>query len=327
MSKIIDIVGEKFGRLLVEKYVGKDIWGKTRWQCKCECGNVKVYNKSDLSRTGRGAVRSCGCLKAEETFERCWHGHGEISGDFWSQIQRGAKSRGIDFNITIEEGWEIFLKQNRRCALSGLYIYFTKNTKKKRPAASLDRINSRHGYISGNIQWVHKKVNIMKNVFDNDEFHNLCELVTLNKKKGVKVVVASGGFDCLHIGHVEYLEQAAKLGNQLVVIVNTDEFLLRKKGYAFMPLRERMAIVASLRCVDEAVACIDKDQSVCETLRMIRPNIFCKGGDRNVGNIPEAAVCKELGIEIIDGLGAKIQSSSDLVKKYQEWAASNERNN
>jgi rfaE bifunctional protein nucleotidyltransferase chain/domain len=160
---------------------------------------------------------------------------------------------------------------------------------------------------------VHKKVNIMKNVFSEDEFSNLCELVTLNKKKGVKVVVASGGFDCLHVGHVEYLEMAAKLGNQLVVIVNTDNFLMHKKGHVFMPLKERMAIVASLRCVDEVVACIDTDQSVCETLRMLKPNIFAKGGDRKIGDIPEAHICNELGIEIIDGLGEKIQSSSALV--------------
>ncbi len=129
------------------------------------------------------------------------------------------------------------------------------------------------------------------------------------------IVAASGGFDPIHVGHVEYLEHAKSLGDKLVVIVNTDDFLLRKKGYAFMPLAERMKIVQALKCVDEVIACIDKDQSVCETLRMLKPNIFAKGGDRNVGNIPEAVICSEVGITIVDGLGAKIQSSSDLVKK------------
>lgn len=136
----------------------------------------------------------------------------------------------------------------------------------------------------------------------------------------MKVVAASGGFDPLHVGHVEYLEFAKKLageGGKLVVIVNSDDFLLRKKGYAFMPLAERMAIVKALRCVDEVVACIDQDQSVCETLRMVKPDVFAKGGDRNVGNIPEAKVCEECGIDIVDGLGEKIQSSSDLVKKLK----------
>jgi D-beta-D-heptose 7-phosphate kinase/D-beta-D-heptose 1-phosphate adenosyltransferase len=131
------------------------------------------------------------------------------------------------------------------------------------------------------------------------------------------VVAASGGFDPLHVGHVEYLQMAKALGDKLVVIVNSDEFLVRKKGYAFMPLQERMQIVAALACVDEVVACIDQDQSVCETLRKLRPTVFAKGGDRNSGNIPEKAVCDELGIVITDGLGAKIQSSSDLVKKIR----------
>jgi len=134
----------------------------------------------------------------------------------------------------------------------------------------------------------------------------------------MKVVAASGGMDPLHFGHVQYLNLARSLGDKLVVIVNSDEFLIRKKGYAFMPLEERMGILSALRCVDEVVACIDQDQSVCETLRMLKPNVFAKGGDRNVGNIPEAAVCKELGIEIVDGLGAKIQSSSELVKKLRK---------
>lgn len=153
----------------------------------------------------------------------------------------------------------------------------------------------------------------MKNIFYKEEISQLGELVALNKKRGNKVIVASGGFDPMHYGHVECMELASKLGHLLVVIVNSDEFLIRKKGYAFMPLKERMAIISSLRCVDFTVACIDEDQSVCETLRAIHPTIFAKGGDRNVGNIPEAVVCTELGIEIVDGLGAKIQSSSALV--------------
>jgi cytidyltransferase-like protein len=137
------------------------------------------------------------------------------------------------------------------------------------------------------------------------------------------IVATSGGYDPIHLGHIQCMELAKQLagdGGKLVVIVNTDEFLIRKKGYAFMPLKERIGIVQALRCVDEVVTCIDKDQSVSETLRMLKPNIFAKGGDRHAGEIPESTVCKECGIEIIDGLGDKIQSSSWLVnnlKKHQ----------
>lgn len=131
------------------------------------------------------------------------------------------------------------------------------------------------------------------------------------------IVAASGGFDPLHVGHIDYLEKAKKLGTKLVVILNTDEFLIRKKGYVFMSFEERMQIVAALRCVDEVVRCIDSDDTVCETLRVIRPHIFAKGGDRLLsrGNIPEVDVCKEIGCTIVDGLGKKIQSSRSLVDR------------
>lgn len=134
-------------------------------------------------------------------------------------------------------------------------------------------------------------------------------------------IVASGGFDCLHIGHLQYLRLASQLG-QLIVIVNTDEFLLRKKGYVFMPLHERMEIISELRCVDKVVACIDTDQSVCETLKMLHAqetiDVFAKGGDRKADEIPEANVCRELCIKIIDGLGEKINSSSKLVERFSQ---------
>lgn len=130
-----------------------------------------------------------------------------------------------------------------------------------------------------------------------------------------KVVVASGYFDPLHVGHLECLELAKELGGKLVVIVNSDKQAVLKKGFAFMPEEERMKIVGALGCVDEVVLSIDDDQTQCKTLAMIKPDIFAKGGDRHAGEIPESDVCRELGIEIVDGLGAKIQSSSELVER------------
>ena len=130
-----------------------------------------------------------------------------------------------------------------------------------------------------------------------------------------KVVVASGYFDPLHVGHLECLELAKGLGGKLVVIVNSDKQAVLKKGFAFMPEEERMKIVGALGCVDEVVLSIDDDQTQCKTLAMIKPDIFAKGGDRHAGEIPESDVCRELGIEIVDGLGEKIQSSSELVER------------
>lgn len=134
---------------------------------------------------------------------------------------------------------------------------------------------------------------------------------------GERVVAVSGGFDPLHVGHVRMIQAAAKLGTRLVVIANGDEFLVRKKGYAFMPVEERVEILRALRDVDEVVVAVDKDQTVCETLRLVRPDVFANGGDRRAtGDIPEAAVCRELGIEMIFNVGgSKVQSSSDLVQR------------
>ena len=128
----------------------------------------------------------------------------------------------------------------------------------------------------------------------------------------MKVVATSGYFDPLHVGHLECLEIAAELGDKLIVIVNSDLQAKLKKGKSFMNQYDRMKIIASLKCVDEVFLSIDKDKSQCETLKYLKPNIFAKGGDRTSKEIPESEICAELGIKIIDGLGKKIRSSSEL---------------
>ncbi len=130
------------------------------------------------------------------------------------------------------------------------------------------------------------------------------------------IVAASGGFDPLHAGHVRYLQEAANLGSKLVVILNSDKFLMDKKGFIFMPFEERKEILEALSCVSEVIECIDEDSTVCATLRKLRPDVFAKGGDRTLENIPEKVVCEELNIKMIfDVGGGKIQSSSELARK------------
>ena len=126
-----------------------------------------------------------------------------------------------------------------------------------------------------------------------------------------KVVAVSGYFDPLHVGHIEYLEMAAKLGDELVVIVNNDTQASLKKGKSFMEESDRVRIVQALKCVDRVVLSVDTDRSVCESLRLVAPNVFANGGDRANHEIPEAKICRELSIEIVDGLGDKIRSSSE----------------
>ncbi len=133
-----------------------------------------------------------------------------------------------------------------------------------------------------------------------------------------KIIIASGYFDPMHIGHIEYLKLAKSLGGKLVVILNNDKQAVLKKGKAFMPQEERKIILGALKFVDEIFLSIDGDKSVCKSIKEIAEKyrgkeiIFSKGGDRFTHEIPEAKICRELKIEIIDGLGKKIQSSSNL---------------
>uniref|UniRef100_A0A6C0J145 Cytidyltransferase-like domain-containing protein n=1 Tax=viral metagenome TaxID=1070528 RepID=A0A6C0J145_9ZZZZ len=130
----------------------------------------------------------------------------------------------------------------------------------------------------------------------------------------MKIVCVSGYFDPFHIGHLEYLEKSKKLGDYLFVIVNNDFQAQLKKKKSFMNEYERLNIIRSLKCVDSAILSIDKDRTVIETLKIIKPDIFTNGGDQNNSTIPEIKICNELGIELVDGLGDKIQSSSWLIK-------------
>lgn len=131
------------------------------------------------------------------------------------------------------------------------------------------------------------------------------------------VVVASLYGDPIHTGHIEYLQLARKLGTSLVVIINNDEQTIKKKGFVLLPAKERVGIVRALECVTAVVESIDKDESVCQTLKILHPHIFAKGGDRNRDNIPEAKICEELGIKIVDGCGKKIQSSRKFLHSLQ----------
>jgi rfaE bifunctional protein nucleotidyltransferase chain/domain len=143
----------------------------------------------------------------------------------------------------------------------------------------------------------------------------LFAIAMITGEHNMKIVACSGYFNPLHKGHVEYLEKAKSLGDKLVVIVNSDHQRALKGSKEFMSQEERMIIIKALRCVDEVVLSVDTDGTVCESLRLVKPHIFAKGGDRFANEIPEAKVCDELGITMVDGLGNKIQSSSWLLDK------------
>jgi D-beta-D-heptose 7-phosphate kinase/D-beta-D-heptose 1-phosphate adenosyltransferase len=134
----------------------------------------------------------------------------------------------------------------------------------------------------------------------------------------MKRVAVSGYFDPIHIGHLDYLKLAKKLGDKLVVIVNNNHQCILKKGKPFMDESDRVEIVKCLKMVDEVFLSVDMDKTVCASLESVKPDIFANGGDRSTSEVPESSICKKYNIEMIDGLGAKIRSSSDLTGLKQK---------
>ena len=125
--------------------------------------------------------------------------------------------------------------------------------------------------------------------------------------------MVSGGFDPIHIGHVRMILDAAKHG-EVVVVANSDDWLMRKKGYIFMSWEERAEIIRSIRGVVRVEHVDDSDNSVCEAIQRCRPDAFANGGDRKGNNTPEVALCNKLGIDLVWNVGGgKIQSSSELI--------------
>ena len=139
-------------------------------------------------------------------------------------------------------------------------------------------------------------------------------------KHRLVTVAISGAFDPIHVGHIRYIREAATLGDRLVVILNGDDFLLRKKGFVFMPFEERKEILENVKGVDEVIASVDEDQTVRKTLELVKPDIFAKGGDRTGSeNIPEAETCRRIGCKLVTNVGGgKIRSDNELSWKVKE---------
>lgn len=189
-----DLSNKKFGYLVPKKVIGRKN-GSLLWECKCICGNMTNVRSNKLSQ---GHTKSCGCLKQKiksESLKRfheknfnplnrsaCWRGYGEIGLTYFHSIAYGAKTRKLQFSVSIKYIWRLFLKQKRKCALTGLKITPFHNKKNQNIGnASLDRIDSSKGYVKGNVQWVHKDVNVMKMGFSEQYFIKLCKLIAKNK--------------------------------------------------------------------------------------------------------------------------------------------------
>ncbi len=168
------------GIKLIEPYKGSNEHHK--FLCHCGKEFICIFRAIYQYRT-----KSCGCIGrgSKGVFGNThpnWKGYGEIGIDFWNSIKRGCLRtyKTIDFQITIEYAWNLFIKQNKKCAISGVDLSFSTRRSKKENTASLDRIDSSKGYTEENVQWIHKDINQMKMDMSEEKFFKWCELIYKN---------------------------------------------------------------------------------------------------------------------------------------------------
>lgn len=173
-----DLIGKRFGKLTVIDRDKSTTQGVI-WVCLCDCDTITMSAAGALNA---GQRVSCGCIHLGKNSHK-YTGYMDIGGSYWKSIQINAKKRNIAFSISVEEAWKKYESQNRKCVLSGLDIFLSSSYtyKAKNQTASLDRIDNNLGYTSRNIQWLHKDVNRMKNVHDQEYFVHLCDLISRRK--------------------------------------------------------------------------------------------------------------------------------------------------
>jgi len=174
--KKAEINGKTFGQLVVVEEVEGCDKRHPAWKCLCQCGKTCRTYASDLLS---GRKTSCNECAYKRVGDALWKGHGEISKHFWSQVKNAAKLRDMNLDITIEQAWDKFLLQDRRCVLTGVNLAFHRNDNSK-VTASLDRIDSAKGYTVDNTQWVHKIINRMKTDLKQPLFIEWCRKVVKN---------------------------------------------------------------------------------------------------------------------------------------------------
>jgi hypothetical protein len=184
MRKALDLRGQTINNLQIIEPISKDRKNSIIWKCKCSCGNICSYSTDHLTRR-KNPVKSCGCLKKlSGPRHKDWKGHGEINRSWWSRHIRPElyqkRNPPIKVEIDIEYIWNLFLKQERKCALTGINLKIALDSNDN--TASLDRIDSSIGYVDGNVQWVHKHINFMKRIYSQDYFIEMCKKVAEHNK-------------------------------------------------------------------------------------------------------------------------------------------------
>jgi hypothetical protein len=175
-----NLANRKFKHLTAIRPVGHYL-GCILWECKCDCGNTINVASTNLNI---GRIEDCGC-RHKNKFSKNWTGYGEISSQRWTRIKNCAKIRNLEFKIGIRYTWSLFIKQNRKCALTGIPLVFSLVAHDyKNCTASLDRIDSTKGYIKGNVQWIHKSLQKIKWANSEEDLFKWVRLIYQYKNLG-----------------------------------------------------------------------------------------------------------------------------------------------
>ena len=199
-TKYKNVVGQKFGFLQTKEIIILDLRKNNSkiygFVCVCDCGNnVKKPCREVIS----GLITSCGCRR--DQYEKIsgknnvrFTGYEEISGSYWAMLKQSAKLRNHEFSISLKYIWDLFVKQNSMCILSNLELSFPKNKRtvsESTYSASLDRIDSTKGYIEGNVQWIHKDINLMKQQYTMEYFCYMCNLIAKNHPQDTSINITT----------------------------------------------------------------------------------------------------------------------------------------
>lgn len=177
MGNLMDRAGQKFNKWTIISFDGLTNGGESRWLCRCDCGFEKVLTIGNVTGGYSRQCKSCSVIRN--------YVEGTIPTPVWKTILKNAQNRGRLVGITKEFAEDLFIQQNKKCAISGLDIVFVRSNKEYvqgLQTASLDRINSAEGYKEDNVQWVHKSINMMKNNLIQGRFIELCRLVASNNQ-------------------------------------------------------------------------------------------------------------------------------------------------
>ncbi len=192
------IPNQKYGKLVTLHSINKSKnkldpkkKSQTWWVCKCQCGKIKEVRQNHIKY---GNIISCGCYKIGAANPN-WKGYEKISTRYYRGIKIGAKNRNISFNISIKQMWDQYIKQDKKCVLSGILLTFPTTTVSFDGNASLDRIDSSKGYEISNIQWIEKRLNKMKMDCSDEEFIKFCQIITNHQNKKASDLSSEAAID------------------------------------------------------------------------------------------------------------------------------------